>query len=498
MNDIIIEVGYEGVRVAVLEEDDLVELYIEREDNKRILGNVYKGKVVNVLPGMQAAFVDIGLEKNAFLYVKDAIPKEILEDNDINIKDLHINSLVKTGQEIIVQVTKEAYGNKGARITTHITLPGRYLVLMPYTNHIGISRRIINENERDRLREIIGEIRENEMGIILRTASEGKSKDDFLQDLNFLKSVNKKLDIERNLGKAPRIVFKDLDLIQRTIRDLFTKNTNKIIINSTEKYKEISEFVNLISSSLVDRIEIFNEEDIFEHFGIDNMIKKALDKRVWLKSGGYIIIDETEALTSIDVNTGKYVGSVDLEHTVVKTNLEAAKEIAKQLRLRNIGGIIIIDFIDMNKEEDIKLVLQTLEKELEKDRIRTTVLGITKLGLVEMTRKKNRKRLSSQILHKCPNCNGSGKIYSTELILDSIEKIVKRTSVHTNVESILLNLNPLVFKNINNYYFQNITDIENMYDIKVFLNPDDGIKYNEVLMNSLGKEEEIKKIISKR
>lgn len=492
MNDIIVDVGYDGVRVALLENKELAELFIEKEDNRRILGNIYKGRVVNVLPGMQAAFVDIGLEKNAFLYVKDAVPKDLIENNNIDINSISINDVLKQGQEIIVQIIKEPSGSKGARISTHITLPGRYLVLMPYTNFIGISRRITDENERIRLKSIIDEIKDEGFGIILRTASQFRSKEDLLEDINFLKGIFNKLNRERNLGVAPKILFKDLNLINRTLRDIFTTETNKLIINDREEYNNIIEFVRHFSDNYKEKVQCFDKAvEIFDYYGIEKMIQRALNKKVWLKSGGYIIIDETEALTSIDVNTGKFVGSVDLEHTVYKTNLEAAKEIAKQLRLRNIGGIIIIDFIDMKNNEEIKNVIDALENELKKDRIRSTVLGMTRLGLVEMTRKKNRKRLSSQVLTKCLTCNGTGKVFSIDLIIDKIEKIVSRSKDHTIVDTVLFDVNPIVYNDIIKNYINKITNIEKIYDMRILLQSNEKNNFNEINICRLGKVEDI-------
>lgn len=326
MNQIIIDVGLQENRVAVLENNEFVELYIEEDDSKRTVGNIYKGRVVNVLPGMQAAFVDIGLEKNAFLYVKDAIPKEMLSNKKINLKDISIKDVIKSGQDIIVQVIKEPFGNKGARVTTHITIPGRHIVLMPYTDYIGVSRRISDEAERDRLREIVESIKPANMGLILRTASEGLEIEDFKDDLKFLLKVLNRIDSERNLGFAPRVMYKDLDLIHRTVRDLFTNNVQKLIINSRNEYKSIVELVEMISPQLKSRVEYFDSShDIFGYFGIEQMINRALDRKVWLNSGGYVVIDETEALTSVDVNTGKYVGSTNLEDTVLRTNMEAEK-----------------------------------------------------------------------------------------------------------------------------------------------------------------------------
>lgn len=498
MNQIIIDVGLQENRVAVLENNEFVELYIEEDDSKRTVGNIYKGRVVNVLPGMQAAFVDIGLEKNAFLYVKDAIPKEMLSNKKINLKDISIKDVIKSGQDIIVQVIKEPFGNKGARVTTHITIPGRHIVLMPYTDYIGVSRRISDEAERDRLREIVESIKPANMGLILRTASEGLEIEDFKDDLKFLLKVLNRIDSERNLGFAPRVMYKDLDLIHRTVRDLFTNNVQKLIINSRNEYKSIVELVEMISPQLKSRVEYFDSShDIFGYFGIEQMINRALDRKVWLNSGGYVVIDETEALTSVDVNTGKYVGSTNLEDTVLRTNMEAAKEIAKQLRLRNIGGIIIIDFIDMNNEEHEKEVLEILESELKKDRTKSTVLGMTQLGLVEMTRKKVRSRLTTKLLKECPYCSGTGKVYSESAILGLIDKEMKRLKLHTNAEAVILDVNPHAEKYLkdNNNYF--LKKIEEKYGIRLFIKSSESIHYNEIKVRNIGKIDFIKGILQK-
>lgn len=488
MNEIIIDVGFNQIRVAVLENNELVELYIEREDNKRVLGNIYKGRVINVLPGMEAAFVDIGLEKNAFLYIKDAIPKDNTSEKDISKRNLSIRDVVKQGQEIIVQVIREPFGTKGARVTTHITLPGRYLVLMPHTDYIGISRRITNEEERNRLKSLIEEIRDENIGAILRTAAENRTKEELKDDFKFLSNIFKKFKIERNLGSTPRIIFRDLDIIHRTVRDLFTKSTKRLIINDKDKYDSIIDLVDITSSSSESRIEYYDKShNIFGDYGIESMIKDALSRKVWLKSGGYIVIDETEALTSIDVNTGKYVGSVDLEHTVLRTNIEAAKVIAKQLRLRNIGGIIIIDFIDLQNKDDEKLLLETLERELKKDRTRTTVLGMTRLGLVEMTRKKNRKRLTSRILRECPYCEGTGRVYSEYTVINSLEREIKRTKIHTNAEAVLIEVNPSIYKVLINNQKEYLNRLEEKYGIKLFIDSDDSIHFNNIKVKHLPK-----------
>ncbi|MFA5523916.1 MAG: Rne/Rng family ribonuclease [Tissierellales bacterium] len=497
MSQIIIDIGLQENRVAVIEDYELVELYIEQDDNKRTVGNIYKGRVVNVLPGMQAAFVDIGLEKNAFLYVKDAIPKEMLANKKINLKDISIRDVIKSGQDVIVQVTKEPYGSKGARVTTHITIPGRHIVLMPYTDYIGVSRRISDETERERLRKIIESIKPTNMGLILRTASEGLELQDFKDDIKFLLKVLNRIDNERNLGFAPRVMYKDLDLIHRTVRDLFTNNVQKLVINSRDEYNSIVELVEMLSPQLKSRVEYFDSShDIFGYFGIEQGISRALDRKVWLKSGGYVVVDETEALTSIDVNTGKYVGSINLEDTVLRTNIEAAKEIAKQLRLRNIGGIIIIDFIDMNSELHEKEVLKVLENELKKDRIKSTVLGMTQLGLVEMTRKKARSRLTTKLLTDCPSCCGTGKVYSENAVLGIIDKEVKRLKLHTTAEAAIIEVNSFIevyLKEINNYF---INRIQEKYGIMLFIKGNQSIHHNGIKVKNIGKIDFIKGILS--
>ena len=496
MNQIVIDCGFNQDRVALLENDELVELYIEEDKNKRILGNVYKARVVNVLPGMQAAFVDIGLKKNAFLYVKDAIPKEMLLNKDIDLKDISIRDVVKTGQEIIVQIMKEAIGTKGPRVTTHISLPGRYLVLMPYTDYIGISRRINDREEKNRLKEIAKSIKPKGKGVILRTAAKGKSEEELKDDIKFLLKLHQKIEKEKDIGYAPRIVFKDMDLIHRTVRDLFAKNIDKIIINDKEKYESIIELADILTPYFKNKIEYFDDGfDVFSHFNIDSMIEKALDKKIWLKNGSYLIIDKTEALTSIDVNTGKYVGNINLEDTVYKTNIESAKEIAKQLRLRNIGGIIIIDFIDMTNEEDIKSVIHCLENEMKKDRTKSTVLGITRLGLVEMTRKKSRKRIASKILTTCPYCEGTGKIYSEDYIINKIEKEMKRIKTHTNSEAVLFNINSYIFNILEEKKEEYIKYAEKRYDIKIFIEACNGVELNDIKVKKMGKIGDVKKLI---
>ncbi|HZJ82772.1 MAG TPA: Rne/Rng family ribonuclease [Clostridia bacterium] len=418
---IIVDVQDYQTRVAILEDEELVELYIEGEGSQRIVGNIYRGKVENVLPGMQAAFVDIGLEKNAFLYVGDInTDKSVFEfpgeqkRYGKNAKEVSIGDLISRGQEITVQVLKEPIGTKGARVTTEITLPGRYLVLMPTMDYVGVSRRIEDEFERTRLKEIGEKLKPKNMGMIIRTAAEGKDQEDFANDVDFLCRLWEGIRDKEWKGKVPRILYEDDDMIYRTIRDFYTPEVKKVIINNRQEYEKTLDFGKVLFLGLRQRMEYYEDDSIglFQYYGIESEIERAIKKKVWLKSGGYLIIEPTEALTVIDINTGKYVGTNNLEDTVLKTNLEAAKEIAHQIRLRDIGGIIIIDFIDMGKEGNRKKVQEALMNGLKKDHTKTNILGFTGLGLMEMTRKKVRSRLSSKLLKFCPHCHGTGRVYS--------------------------------------------------------------------------------------
>ncbi|MBI5967407.1 MAG: Rne/Rng family ribonuclease, partial [Deltaproteobacteria bacterium] len=413
-NEILINISSGETRVALLESGVLVELYLERRSEQGISGNIYKGRVVRVLPGMQAAFVDIGLDKAAFLYVTDVHQEfddlELLmrareEDGNglyVNeeeeVPDLstpfQIEDLLHEGQEILVQVSKEPLGSKGARITSHISLPGRHLVLMPMVDNIGVSRRIENEAERRRLREIIQRIKPADCGLIVRTASEGKGEADLYQDLDFLLKMWNNVQKRKAASPVPSLVHKDLDITLRAIRDLFTQEVERVVIDSPEEYRKILDFCETFIPQLKSSVELYEkEEPLLDYYGIEMEISRALGRRVWLKSGGYIVIDMTEALTVIDVNTGRFVGKRNLEDTILKTNLEAVKEIAYQLRLRNIGGIIIIDFIDMEKVSSREKVFQALMEALKKDKSKTNILKISELGLVEMTRKRTRESL---------------------------------------------------------------------------------------------------------
>jgi len=445
-------------RIAILEDHVLSNFYVERIDERSIAGNIYKGKVVRIVPGIQAAFVDIGLERTAFLYVADT-NSEIGEmdlftqedDYPIEYKgEKHpgqynhpIEDVLREGQDVLVQVSKEPLGTKGARVTTHISLPGRNLVSMPTSRHTGVSRRITDEGERERLREIIERLRPGEYGFIARTASEGKQEAELKGDFDYLSKLwNTIREKERRTG-APGLVHRELGMTLRAIRDLYTEDVERIVIDSEEEYKKTIDFIDTFMPHMKYSVDLYQDTaPIFDHFGIELDIGKMLRKKVWLKSGGYIVIEETEALCAIDVNTGKYVGKKNMEETILKTNMEAVGEIAYQLRIRNIGGIIIIDFIDMEMETNREKVFDALTTEMEKDRNRTNIQKISEIGLIEMTRQRRRKSLSDTMGETCPYCSGRGKVKSMASVCCEIFRGVEREAAYGTAETLCVLVHP--------------------------------------------------------
>jgi ribonuclease G len=451
-NELIINATPHETRVALLEDKVLAEIYIERTKDRGIVGNIYKGKVVKVLPGMQAAFVDVGLEKAAFLYVSDVYGRvEDYEEIGFQGEEiptvvnptLPIEELLSEGQEILVQVSKEPLGTKGTRITSHISLPGRYLVFMPTVDHVGISRRIKDEKERRRLRETVLGMKPPASGFIVRTASEGAALEEIRNDMDFLLRLWANVQKKRENSSAPSLIHSDLTMVLRVIRDILSSQVNRIIIDSKEEYDNIISFITSYMPKEKYEITLYEKkEPIFDAYGIEMEIDKILGRKVWLKSGGYIVIDMSEALVAIDVNTGRYVGKRNLDDTILKTNLEAAKEIAYQLRLRNIGGIIIIDFIDMEREGDREKVYQALEEAIKKDRQKTNIFKISELGLVEMTRKRTRENMTRTLGETCPYCEGSGLIKSKTTVCYDIFRQIERSASELGGHNIVVEVNP--------------------------------------------------------
>ena len=438
--EIIADVTKHESRVAVVEDGRLAELQVELKGKERLVGNIYKGRVQNVLPGMQAAFVDIGLDKNAFLYVGDIL----VDKNDFDFennhgavakefKDINIKDVVKKGQEILVQVLKQPGGTKGARITTHITLPGRTVVLMPTVDHVGVSRKIEDESERERLKKMVEEIRPEGMGVIVRTAAVGITKEELKNDIDFLTRMWERVTARSNLVSAPRLIRSEETLMYRTVRDVFNSDVDKFVINDRECYERVLTVAEITQPEIADRIKYYDaEKNIFDAYNLETQADRVFDRKVWLDSGAYLVIDEAEALTAIDVNTGKYIGDDDLQETILNANIEAAKKIAEQIRLRDIGGIVIIDFIDMDEKKNEDIVVEVLKEELKKDRTKTNVLGFTGLGLVEMTRKKVRMRVSAILERNCDKCGGSGKVLTPAALFISAGRQANRVALGTS------------------------------------------------------------------
>ncbi len=421
---ILVESDPHQTRLAVLEDDRLTEIFVERHRHQGLVGNVYKGRVTRVLPGMQAAFVDIGFERDAFLYVSDVV-ESVETAGDLELEDEvdevpphnehpSISDLLRGGQEIIVQVVKDPLPNKGARITTHVTLPGRYLVLLPTVRHLGVSRRIEDEAERERLVELLRELAAERgvgAGLIVRTVGEAKGREEFASDLDYLEGLWGRIHERASGVGAPTLLHRDLDLALRVVRDQLSADTSVLLVDGEDTYQRIVEFLDQVQPSLVAKVKLYRQDaNLFEQFGIEEQIEAALKSKVWLKSGGYIVINPTEALVAIDVNTGRFVGRTNLEDTVLQTNLEAVREIVRQIRLRDLGGILVIDLIDMAEQEHRDEVFARLMAELARDRAKTKVLSISEFGLVEITRKRSRSNLERLLTQPCPYCDGRGRI----------------------------------------------------------------------------------------
>lgn len=427
--EILINVTPTETRVAVVENGVLQEVYIERQSNKGFVGNIYKGKVVRVLPGMQAAFVDIGLEKATFLHVSDIV------DGPGDGSELDIRDFVREGQVLTLQVAKDPMGTKGARTTARLSVSSRYLVYTPGSEHVGISLRIEDEQERDRLRETVekarGELRAESQpgrhGFIVRTAAESVDAETLVADMRFLVRLWSAVSERQAQVSVPGLIYSDLPLYLRSIRDLWRPSLEKIRIDSRENYHNLIEFAERLLPGTTDKIEYYpGERPLFDLYSVEEEIHRALDRRVALKSGGYLIVDQTEAMTTIDVNTGAFVGHRNLEETIFKTNLEAATTLARQLRLRNLGGMIIIDFIDMQDEEHQRQVLRTLERSLEKDHAKIVMSGISELGLVQLTRKRTRDSLERMLCEPCSVCGGKGMVKTAETVCYEIFREILR------------------------------------------------------------------------
>lgn len=489
----LIESDPHQTRIAILEDDRLTEIFVERHRHRGLVGNVYKGRVTRVLPGMQAAFVDVGLERDAFLYVSDvASDVEAMEELDLEHTDepsaqqahhTHpapsIDELLKPGQEIIVQVVKDPLPNKGARISTHVTLPGRYLVLLPTVRHFGVSRRIEEEGERERLLELISHLSGSNGGLIVRTVGEEKGPEEFETDLAYLSRLWDRIRHRATKVSAPTLLHQDLDLALRVVRDLLRPDFSVLWVDGEETYERIVEFLDQVQPSLVSKVKLFRQgATLFEQFGIEEQIEAALKSKVWLKSGGYIVINQTEALVAIDVNTGRFVGQSNLEDTVLQTNLEAVQEIVRQIRLRDLGGIIVIDLIDMVEQAHREEVFAALDSELKKDRAKTKMLNISEFGLVEITRKRSRANLERLLTQPCPYCSGRGRVKSLATICLNLRKeLLRLRGRYGQQTELLLRVHPEVSRALQQEERAILDELERSLGVRFLLQSDPEIHH---------------------
>jgi ribonuclease G len=523
--EMIISSGAHDTRVAILEDDQVVEIFIERENQRGVVGNIYKGRVSKVLPGMQSSFVDIGLERDAFLYVSEVIntleefeklagdddeeedrsqktedrsaenaeagevsaapPARVPErrgrdrDRDKDQPQAKIEDLLKEGQEVLVQVVKEPLGTKGARLTSHVTMPGRFLVFMPTVDHVGVSRKIESREERSRLRGIVKKFREEHGfigGVIIRTAASGRSEADIVSDLAYFHEIWTSVRQKMEQRRPPAVLFQEQSLVTKLLRDMLTDDYTAIRLDDDAEYRRVTQLVERIMPALLPRVKLYTKEfPIFDEYGIQAEIDKALRPKVWLKSGGYLVINQTEALVAIDVNTGRYVGkksSGRLEDTIVKTNLEAVKEIVRQIRLRDLGGIIVLDLIDMEEKKNRQKVFQEVEKELRKDRSPSKALQVSDFGLVIVTRKRVKQSLERQLTEPCPYCSGSGSIKSSATICYEILTELKKIGPDLDGQGVMLRVNPDIARALKEEESAVLRELQHVLGRPVTIRPD--------------------------
>jgi ribonuclease G len=516
--EMIISSNDHETRVAILEDDLVAELFVERERQRGVVGNIYKGRVSKVLPGMQSAFVDIGLERDGFLYVSDVLAN-LDDDDDDEVEEgkgreargndsrdgrrggkpqepreePRIEQLLHEGQEILVQVVKEPLGTKGARLTSHASLAGRFLVFMPTVDHIGVSRKIDSREERARLRGIVREFREKEDftgGIIIRTAAAGRPSEDILSDLEYFNRIWKESRQKVDGMRAPAVVYREQSLVAKLLRDLLTDDYTAIRIDSYQEYQRVQELVERMMPPLVSKVKHYNKNfPIFEEYGVQAELDKALRSKVWLKSGGSIVINQTEALVAVDVNTGRYVGkrtSGRLEDTIVKTNLEAAREIVRQMRLRDLGGIIVLDFIDMEEKKNRQKVFQAIEQELRRDRAPSKAVQVSDFGLIVVTRKRVKQSLERVLTEPCPYCSGSGVIKSSSTICYEILAEVKKLNMDLNGHGVVLRVNPDIARALKEEEAGVLRDLQAALGRPLTLKPDVHLHHEQFDLMAVG------------
>ena len=506
---IIINADTYETRVAILEHDELAELFVERAEQRRNVGDVYKARVNAVLPGMQSAFVDMGLPKTGFLHASDLAESlsalEDLSDADESNGDQKrrrrapvpkIEDHLKKGQEILVQITKESIGTKGPRVTQQISLPGRFCVLMPGVDHIGVSRRIEDRAERQRIKAIISDLKPKNVGVIARTAGEGKGDAEYAADIKHLARLWQKIEKKEQGARAPALLHRELEMTAGLIRDLFTEDVEEVFIDDAESYGEIERYLKAVSPELADRVRLYKGKDpIFDAFGIESQIEKTFERKVWLKKGGYICIDHAEALVAVDVNTGRFTGKKNQEETIFRTNMEAAVEVPRQLRLRDIGGIIVVDFIDMESESNKRAVLDTLRTELRKDRARTKAFAVSDLGLIEMTRQRERSSLLHYYTEDCPTCGGLGKVPSNETMLVKLERAMRRVAALGGNKRITVKVAPDLALFFVETEARRFAELEKRFRLQVDLKDDPQLKRGEMKILNDKKQDLTKQVV---
>lgn len=480
-------------RAALLENNRIAEIVVERPDNIRLLGNIYRGRIVSVLPGIQAAFVDIGLPKAAFLHVSEVDPLLLLEETDSMSERFYdksskkskafylpIEKILSEGQEILVQVIKEPIGTKGAKVTTHISLAGRFLVLIPDTDFIGVSKKTSDKKRRTYLKKLIASIKPPGIGFIVRTIGLEVSESEFILEIKELIEKWKKAQEEALIGSGPKLIYKEMGITTRVIRDLFSEDVLEVYVDQQEDYNEIISYLKTISPSLCSRVKLYKDNiPLFDKFDIEKDLEILLKRKVWLKSGGYIVFDHTEALLTIDVNTGRNIGKHDLEETIFRTNIEAAQEIARQLRLRDIGGIIVVDFIDMQKPEHRRKLEEEMQKLLRKDKSSTSCTSLSKFGLMEITRKRVRPELQELYTDVCNVCKGLGWVFSPATVAARIDRWLKRASPNLSTRELILAVNPSVASYLKNDNYRVLLKLEAEHNFKIKLTEDDNLDQDE-------------------
>lgn len=475
-------------QVAILQDGKLNDYLYELNDNKSILGNIYKGRVMNILPGMEAAFVDIGLDKNAYLFLDDLLSDKFLKEKKIKKKGaINISKVLKKGDELLVQVVREPIGEKNVSVTTDISLTGKYIAFIPNTIDVNLSKKIRNLDERKRLEEAGKSIMNNGNGMIIRTFAKGSSRETLEKEYKMLSAVYMQIEQEYKYSYAPKLLYKSNSLIERFFLDYIEPTVDEIYVEDKTTKDKFTDMISGLSGDDLKNIKIIESQRIFECFNVETQIKMLFDRKVELKNGGSIIIDVAEALTVIDVNSGKYVGSRNMEDTALKINLEAVEEIARQVKLRNISGIILIDFIDVKKEESINLIINKAKSLFKDDKNKTSVIGMTKLNLMEITRKKNKENFFNLITEECGHCGGSGRISSKIYIFIKIESIIKNIKLNTSSEAVILNVGSLLYNKIINSCMDIISEIEKKYVIKIYIEQDDEILTDDIIVGKMGK-----------